>query len=167
MSVDRTRFQRYILGFRRLYRNHSQVRPEIRQCRNSRAFGFHIISLYVCQAFAQCMTFEEFSALTGIDLREVQLDVPKAELELLMQITGFEQFSPATEALILLKPMPGLNEVRRARRKKLHQVFIQWGSCRQLYSEPALYCVHRDDVPEIRETPLLSKMARLRTTRVC
>ena len=45
----------------------------------------------------------------------------------------------------MLKPIYGLKDAPRAWRKKLHQVLIQWMSCRQLYSEPELYCVHRDN----------------------
>ena len=45
----------------------------------------------------------------------------------------------------MLKPIYGLKDAPRAWRTKLHQVLIQWLSCRQLYSGPELYCVHRDD----------------------
>lgn len=49
---------------------------------------FILFSLDVGQAFAKSMTFEEFSALTSGDLREVQFDVPKADLECLRQLNG-------------------------------------------------------------------------------
>ena len=45
----------------------------------------------------------------------------------------------------MLKPICGLNDAPRAWREKLHEVLIGWVSCRQLYSDPELYCVHRRD----------------------
>ena len=68
--------------------------------------------------------------------------MPKADLECLRTIKGFENFDPSKETLYMIKPIYGLKDAPRAWRKKFHQVLIQWMSCRQLYSEPELYCVH-------------------------
>ena len=45
----------------------------------------------------------------------------------------------------MLKPVYGLKDAPRAWRKNLHEVLVGWMSCRQLCSEPELYCVHRSD----------------------
>ena len=45
----------------------------------------------------------------------------------------------------MFKPMYGLKDAPRAWRKKLHQVLIQCLLCRQLCTEPELYCVHEED----------------------
>lgn len=71
------------------------------------------------------------------------LDVPKAHLECLQKIEGFEDFNASTEALTMLKPIYGLKDVPRAWGKKFHQVLIQWVSCLQLYSEPELHCARQ------------------------
>ena len=99
-----------------------------------------LLGFNVSQAFAKGMTFAEFSALTGTELREVQFDVPKADLVCLRQIRGFEDFNPGVETLIMLKHIYGLDGAPRAWRKKVHQALIQWMPCRQLHSEPELYC---------------------------
>ena len=42
----------------------------------------------------------------------------------------------------MIKQIYGCKDVPRAWRKKLHQVFVGWLSCRQLHTEPEAYCVH-------------------------
>ena len=37
----------------------------------------------------------------------------------------------------------------------MHQVLIQWMSCRQLYTEPELYCVHKEDL--VTEPDILTR----------
>ena len=102
-----------------------------------------LFSLGVSQAIAEGLTFEEFSKLTGTECRTVQFDVPKADLDCLKQIRGFEHFNPATETLTMLKPIYGLKEVPRAWREKLLQVHEGCLQCRQLYAVPELHCVHK------------------------
>merc|ERR1712023_412962 len=88
------------------------------------------------------MTFEELSALTGCELREVQFDIPFKDLDLLRQIPDFKGYDPSKECLNMIKPIYGLKDAPRAWRKKLHEVFIGWMQTRQLYAEPELYCTH-------------------------
>lgn len=106
---------------------------------------FVLFSLDVGQAFAKGMTFEEFSELSGQEVRKVELDVPKADLPCLRELPDFRDFNPDLEALTILKSIYGLKDALRAWRKKLHQAPIQWMSCRQLHSEPEHYCVHKED----------------------
>lgn len=104
--------------------------------------GLILFSFDVSQAFAQGMTFEEFSAFIGAELGEVQFDAPKADLECVKPIEGRGDFNPATEALTMLKPKHGLTDDPRAW-KPFRQVLVQWMPCRQLHSEPELHCVHQ------------------------
>ena len=114
---------------------------------------FILFSFDVSQAFAKGMTFEELSALSGQDIRKVEFDVPKADIECLRQMLDFKDFDPKYETLTMLKPIYGLKDAPRAWRKKFLQVLMQWMSCRQLYTEPELYCVHREDL--VIETDIL------------
>ena len=91
------------------------------------------------------MTFEEFSELSGQGSRKVEFDVLKADIVCLGELPDFTDFDPTRETLTMLKLIYGLKDAPSAWRKKLHQVFIQWMSCRPLRSEPELYCVHRKD----------------------
>ena len=93
-----------------------------------------LFSLDVSQAFAKCMTFEELSVFSGQDIRNVEFDVPQADLERLRALLGFKDFDPVNETLAMLKPIYTLKDVPRAWREKLHQVLIQWMSCRQFCS---------------------------------
>ena len=49
-----------------------------------------LFSFDVSQAFAKGMTFAELSALTGLEMREVQFDIPAKDIEILQMIDGFE-----------------------------------------------------------------------------
>ena len=71
--------------------------------------------------------------------------MPTADLGCLRQLFDFWDFGLAKETVIMLKPVYVLKGAPRAWRKKLHQVLVQWLSCRQFYSEPELYCVHRQN----------------------
>lgn len=104
-----------------------------------------LVSFDVSQAFAKGLIFEELSAFTGQDIRKVEFDVPKVDIDSLRELLDFKDFDPKYETLTMLKPIYGLKDAPRAWRKKLHGVLIGWLSCRQLYSEPELYCVHRTD----------------------
>ena len=95
---------------------------------------FILFSFDVSQAFAKGLTFEELSALSGQDIRKVEFDVPKADIDCLRQLPDFKDFDPVKETLTMLKPIYGLKDAPRAWRKKLHQVLVQWLSCRQLYT---------------------------------
>lgn len=44
----------------------------------------------------------------------------------------------------MMRPMYGLKDVPRVRRKGLHEVLIKWMFRRQLYSEPGFHCVNED-----------------------
>ena len=44
------------------------------------------------------MTFEEFSALSGQDIREVEFDVPNVDIECLRQLLAFRDFGPVKDA---------------------------------------------------------------------
>ena len=85
------------------------------------------------------MAFEEFSGLICAELSEVQFDVPKADLEGVDQIQGFERntLNPkpnsAADIFTMFKPIYGLKDVPRAWRKTLHHDSVQWMSCRQLH----------------------------------
>ena len=104
-----------------------------------------MFSFDVGQAFAKGMAFEEFSALSGQDIRKVEFDVPKADVYCLRALFDFNDLDPVEETLVMLKPIYGLKDAPRAWRKTLHQVLVPWMSCRQLYAGPGLYCVHKDD----------------------
>ena len=71
---------------------------------------FVLFSFDVSQAFAKGMTFKELSALTGTELREVQFDIPKADLEILRQIPAFKGYDPYKECLNMIKPIYGLKD---------------------------------------------------------
>ena len=116
---------------------------------------FILFSFDVGQASADGLTFEEFSALTGTALRQVDFDVPRPGLECLRQLPGFSDFGSSGEALAMLKPMYGLEGAPRAWRKQLHQGLIQWVACRQSYTEPELYCVRKID--EVEEEDLYER----------
>ena len=105
-----------------------------------------LFSFDVSQAFAKGMTFEELSAFSGQDVRKVEFDAPKVDIEGLREFPDFRDFEPVKETLTMLKPIDGLKDAPRAWRKKLHQVLVQWLSLRQFYIEPALYCVHKKDL---------------------
>ena len=73
--------------------------------------------------------------------------MPKADIDCLRELFDLKGFDPVKETVAMLKPIYGRNDALRALRKTLHQVLIQWMSCRQLYAEPEFYCVHeRDEV---------------------
>ena len=89
-----------------------------------------LFSLDVPQAFAKGMTFKGIAALTGTALREVQFDIPRADLD-------------------MIKPIYGFKDAPRAWRKKMHQVFAAWLSCRQLYAEPEPHCANGRKLSEV------------------
>lgn len=91
------------------------------------------------------MAFEELSAFSGQGVRKVEFDVPKVGIECLPQLLDLRDFGPAKETFTMLKPICGLKDDPRAWRTKLHQVFVQWLSCRQLRTEPEFDCVHQQD----------------------
>lgn len=109
---------------------------------------FILLSFDVSQAFAKGAGFDEFSELSGQEVSKIEFDVPRADLDCFEQLPDFKDFDPAREKLTMLKPMYGLKDAPRAWRTQLHQVLIQWMFCRQLYSEPELYCVHSRDYGE-------------------
>ena len=92
--------------------------------------------------------------MTGTACRAVQFDVPTHDFECLWQIKGFEDFGPACETLMVLKPVHGLKDAPppRAWRTKLHQVLEGLQSCQQLCSEPGLYCVHTRNRRNVKDT---------------
>ena len=94
------------------------------------------------------MAFEEFSALAGQDVRKVEFDVPKADLECLRQVPDLKGFDPQKASLFMLKTTHGLKDAPRAWRKHLHQVLIRCMSRRPFHSELDFYCVHRKDEVE-------------------
>ena len=106
---------------------------------------FVLFSLDVSQAFAKGMTFEELSALSGRDIREVEFDAPRADIDSLRELPDLQDFDPVNETLAMLKRIYVLKVAPRAWQKKLHQVFVWWMSCRQLHAEPEFYCVHQND----------------------
>ena len=95
-------------------------------------------SFDVFQAFAKGMTFKELRALTGLELREVQFDIPPRDTDILRQVKGFEDYDPGRETLNMTKPIYGLKDAPRAWRQKLHQVLMAWEGAQQLYAEPVL-----------------------------
>ena len=105
-----------------------------------------LVSFDVSQLFAKGMAYEEFNAFSGQDIRKVDFDAPKVDIECLRQLPDLKDFDPAKETLTLLKPMFWLKDAPRAWRMKFHQVFVQWLFCRQFYVEPELYCVHQKDL---------------------
>ena len=78
------------------------------------------------------MAFNELSALTGEDIREVPFDIHQADIGILKQIDGFLDCNTETETLHMIKPIYGLP----------HEVSVQWLSCKQVYIEPGLHVVH-------------------------
>lgn len=103
---------------------------------------FVLFSFDVSQAFAKGMAISELFALTGNELRELQFEIPAADVQLLRSIPGFEDFDAKTEVLNMAEPIYGLKDAPRTWRKKLHIVLIDRMSSRQLYAEPELYCAH-------------------------
>ena len=106
------------------------------------------MSFDVSQAFAKGMAFEEFSEVSGQDIRTVEFDVPRANLECFKQLPDFGDFDPSEETFTMLKPVNGFKDAPRAWRDKLLQVLAQWVSCHHLYVGPELYCVHSRDETE-------------------
>ena len=101
-------------------------------------FGFFVLAKH-----SPRVTFEEFSAFSGRNIREIESDAfitPVGRLKALFHLKHFDQ-----EILTVLTPIGGLTDVFRAWRKELHQLLAQWVSYRKLYAEPELYCVHRRD----------------------
>ena len=66
---------------------------------------FVLFSFDVSQAFAKGMALAELSALTGLDIREVQFDIPRGDLDVLRQLDGFQSLGPARETLDMVKPI--------------------------------------------------------------
>ena len=61
--------------------------------------GFILFSFDVSQAFAKGMTFEELSALSGQDIRKVEFDVPKVDIDWFQQLLDFKDYDPVKETL--------------------------------------------------------------------
>ena len=91
------------------------------------------------------MAFEELSALTGQDLRKVEFEVPKVDIECRSQLPDFRDFDRVKYTPTMLKPSYGLKGAPRAWHKKLHRVLIQWLSCMQSCTDLELYGVHKED----------------------
>lgn len=94
--------------FRALYAYAGTISRSGQRFVNAVAAGnpeFILFSLDVGEAFAKGVAFKEFSALIGTDLRAVQFDVERGS-------GGVESPNPATEALVMLKPMYGLKVLR-------------------------------------------------------
>ena len=66
---------------------------------------FVLFSFDVSQAFAKGMTFKELSELTGLELREVQFDIPFGDVEILRLIPAFKGYDPSKECLNMIKPI--------------------------------------------------------------
>ena len=98
------------------------------------------------------LTFEEFSVLSGQDIRKVEFDAPSKDIECLRRLPDFKGFDTVKDFLIMLKQLYGLKDAPRFGRKTLHQVFSQWVSCRQFYIEPELSCVHKEDDVKERDS---------------
>ena len=60
---------------------------------------FVLFSFDVPQAFAKGMAFNELSESTGMELREVQFDIPHGDVELVTQIPAFKGYDPSKECL--------------------------------------------------------------------
>ena len=89
-----------------------------------------LVSFGVSQTFAKRKTFEELSALKSQDMRKVEFDAPETDIDCLKQLQNVKDYDPAKEALTMLKPIYGLKDAPGAWRKTLHQVLVQWMSCR-------------------------------------
>ena len=70
---------------------------------------FILFNFDVSQAFAKRIAFEEFSALSGQDIRIVEFDVPKVDIECLRQLPDFMDFDPVKETLTMFKPSYTVN----------------------------------------------------------
>lgn len=88
---------------------------------------FILFSFDVHQAFAKGMAFEELSEISGQNVRKVEFDVPKADLECPKQLPDCSDFNTATETFIMLKPICGFKDAPRAWRNNLHQVVHTMG----------------------------------------
>ena len=105
--------------------------------------GDFVLFLFdVPQASAEGMAFVELAKLTGLELREVQFDIPKADIIVLQRLQSFRNFNLAVETLEMTKPIYGPKDAPRAWRQKLHQVLVAWSGGTQPYAEPELYCTH-------------------------
>ena len=100
-----------------------------------------LFPLDVSHVFASGVAFEDLSAPIGTELRAVQFDIPKQDIDICRQMGWFNDFNPELEILNMIKPIYGLKGAPRARRKKSHQVQTQRLSCRQLRAELELHVV--------------------------
>ena len=58
---------------------------------------FVLFSFDLPQTFVKGMAFEELSEFGGQEIRKVELDVPKADLERIKQLFDFKDFDPSKE----------------------------------------------------------------------
>ena len=69
---------------------------------------FILFSFDVGQAFAKGMAFEGLGALSGQDIKKIEFDVPRVDLDRFKQLPGFKDLDPGTETLAMLTPICGL-----------------------------------------------------------
>jgi len=92
-------------------------------------------SFDVPQALARGVTVERYGRATCTQLRALEFEVAKDEVELFRELPGFEDFDPEKEVLKMLKSIYGFNDAPGAWRKRLHQVLAAW-LMTQLLAEP-------------------------------
>ena len=84
--------------------------------------GWPICTTDISKAFLQGVTYEELSELTGEPIREVNFSLPRACVDILRQVPGFEDFDENVEVLHCDKPGTGLVDAPRAFSMKLAMV---------------------------------------------
>lgn len=66
-----------------------------------------------------------------------------ADVSILRRISDVKTFDTRRKTLYTVKPTYGLKDAPRAWRNGLHQVFVDWSSSSQLYTEPEPCCTHK------------------------
>ena len=84
------------------------------KCNCGRERRIAMFSFEYCQAFAKRIAFQEISDFIGIELGEVQFDIPSADVHILRGILDVKGYDPRTETLYMIKPIYGLKDAPRA-----------------------------------------------------
>lgn len=72
--------------------------------------GWDLWSADISEAFLRGLTFEELQRDGVNELRRVELELPPGGEQLLCLVPGYSDFTPVTEALVMLKPGFGLKD---------------------------------------------------------
>jgi len=107
--------------------------------------GWDIATTDISKAFLQGVTYAELAQLTGEPLREVNFYLPAANVSLLRQVAGFEDFNPALEVLHCDKPGTGSVDAPRCFSLKLSICTTQDCGMQPSSVDPELCMLHHKD----------------------